>query len=70
MMKEQIGTNAGKIWQKLVASEITDTSMIKVKKECRLNDPDFFMALGWLARENKVKFMEGNKKNVHIFPNE
>jgi len=68
MMKEQIGTNAGKIWQKLVSWKSTDTSINKLRKECKLNDPDFFMALGWLARENKVKFLEGNK-SVCVFPN-
>ena len=69
MDKELIGTNAGKIWQRLEHGELTDTSINKVKKDCQLNSIEFFLALGWLARENKVKFLEGEKK-VFVFPNE
>ena len=69
MMKEQIGINAGKIWQILESCELAETSINKVRKESRLSSPDFFMALGWLARENKVKFIDGNK-DVFIFLNE
>jgi len=68
-MKEQIGTNAGIIWKILVAGETTDFNVEKLKKVSHLKSPDFFMALGWLARENKVKFLDGSK-SVYIFPHE
>lgn len=68
MIKTQIGTNAGKIWHILKSGGLTDTSIHIVKKVCKLNDFDFFMALGWLARENKIKFLEG--KSMYIYLND
>ena len=68
MNKEIIGFNAGKIWQRL-EGELTDTNLNRIKKECKLKELDFFLALGWLARENKIKFFEG-EKNMYVFPYE
>ncbi len=53
----QIGENAGKIWKTL--NESGEMTMTQVKKKATLNDLEINMALGWLAREEKVSF---NKK--------
>lgn len=55
MRKEQIGTSAGIIW-KTLDSNLTDTEIENVIKKSKLNKEDFYMGLGWLARENKIRF--------------
>ena len=69
MNKKQIGTNAGKIWNRLEKGELTDTKLSKIKKDCQLAESDFYLALGWLAREDKIKLI-AEDKNVYVFPNE
>jgi len=57
---EIIGTSAGKIWNAL-----NNKGLLKKKKimeNTQLNNKDFYIGLGWLARENKV-FRE--KKNYY-----
>jgi hypothetical protein len=55
MKKEQIGINAGIIW-KTLDGDLTDTEINNVMKKSKLKKEDFYMALGWLAREHKIKF--------------
>ncbi len=46
-----IGNNAGVIWNVLSANgKMTES---KLKKESGLGSAEFYMALGWLAREGK-----------------
>jgi nitrogen fixation protein FixH len=47
------GTNAGKIWQALDS----DNSLTKnqIIEKTNLTENEFFQAIGWLAKENKVK---------------
>lgn len=66
---ELIGNNAGKLWHRLDKGELTDSTLQKIRKECRMDSTEFFLALGWLARENKVKFFNGKSK-IYVFPNE
>jgi hypothetical protein len=59
MRKNEIGVNAGIIWQNLDTNggcPIND-----LKKLLKMNDKDFYMALGWLSRENKIAFYEKEK---------
>lgn len=56
-MKEQIGVNAGKVWQALNEGEM---SLKVLKKATKLTEKDMYAALGWLAREDKVAFKEEN----------
>ena len=56
MKKEQIGENAGIIW-KIINDGITDKEIDRVLKESKLKKKEFYMALGWLARENKIDFL-------------
>jgi hypothetical protein len=55
MLLEKIGINAGLIWTVLENGEIN----VKVlKKVTKLTEKDMNLALGWLAREGKVTFIE------------
>lgn len=55
MLSEKIGKNAGLIWTALESGEL---DVKAVKKATKLTEKDLNLALGWLAREEKVKFNE------------
>jgi hypothetical protein len=55
MLSEKIGNNAGLIWSTLENGEL---NVKAVKKATKLAEKDLNLALGWLAREGKVKFNE------------
>ncbi|MGL4293512.1 MAG: winged helix-turn-helix domain-containing protein [Bacteroidales bacterium] len=56
MNQECIGTNAGIIWAAL--NEINDQTFKGLKKVTKLKEKDLYMAIGWLAREGKIRFVE------------
>lgn len=65
MYKETIGENAGKIWKLL--SDSGQLSVSGIKKAADMKDKDLYMGLGWLAREEKVKFdMKRNQLLVEL----
>lgn len=56
MLKNDIGINAGVIWQ-LLASK----GMLSIREIGELTDyrEDFiYLSLGWLSRENKIRFTD------------
>ncbi len=56
MITNEIGLNAGKIWNTLF-----DEGELPVKnliKKLKMTSPDFYMAVGWLAREGKIFHFE------------
>ena len=54
---DEYGRNAGKIWEILNANgSLTQTRLIRNTK---LKNDEFYSAIGWLARENKI-----NKQNT------
>ena len=53
-MKHAIGDTAGKIWRKLKSEG--ETNITNVPKLLDEKAPVVYMALGWLAREDKVEF--------------
>jgi hypothetical protein len=55
MLSEKIGKNAGLIWTALQTGEL---NVKAIKKSTKLTEKDLNLALGWLAREGKVKFNE------------
>ncbi|MEA4975218.1 MAG: winged helix-turn-helix domain-containing protein [Paludibacter sp.] len=59
MKKEEIGNNAGLVWQALQNGEM---EVKAVKKATKLTEKDLNLALGWLAREGKVNFNEVEKE--------
>lgn len=51
-ISQNFGVNAGKIWNVLYKKgPQTETNLLKNTK---LNETDFYAAVGWLARENKI----------------
>ena len=59
-MIETFGITAGKIWSLL---DKTGRQNIKdVKKAAKLTDKTLYAALGWLAREGKLKLEEEGKE--------
>jgi len=56
MIKNEIGLNAGKIWKLL--DEQGEHSIKDLKKKLKLAGNDFYMAIGWLAREGKIFHFE------------
>jgi hypothetical protein len=61
MKKQEIGENAGIIWQ-IIYNE-TEMPLKKMKKQSGIiSDMDFYMAIGWLSRENKIHFFERNNE--------
>ncbi len=53
-MNENIGINAGKIWQYLESNG--ESKVIRIKRELKLTSEELYLALGWLARESNVAF--------------
>jgi len=65
---EKYGLNAGKLWNTLQKyGPLTETTLLK---STRLSEEDFYAAIGWLARENKIR-KKGNKfelKDTNLTP--
>ena len=55
-----IGANAGKLWT--IIANNGEISLAGLKKLSGLDDRQLFMALGWLAREDKVKFSQAKAR--------
>jgi len=55
MLLEKIGNNAGLIWSVLEGGAM---NVKAVKKATKLTEKDLNLALGWLAREGKIKLNE------------
>ena len=55
MLTNKIGENTGNVWQALQGGALTTKALAKATK---LKVAELNMALGWLARENKIAFAE------------
>lgn len=53
MLKEKIGTAAGTVWC-ILAEKEGNVEMTALKKATGLSEAEFNMAIGWLAREDKL----------------
>jgi hypothetical protein len=62
MWKSKIGENAGTIWKAL--NELGKLNISALKKKTKLDDKHLFFALGWLAKENKISFLEDKRQIV------
>ena len=49
---EEFGMNAGRVWQ--VLHDQGPLPELELKMETCLRDKEFYAAVGWLARENKI----------------
>ncbi len=55
MNAAKIGENAGAIWAALQGGALTTKAL---KKATKLKEAELNLALGWLAREDKISFEE------------
>ena len=53
-MNENIGINAGRIWQYL--EENGESKTARIKRKLNLSSAELNLALGWLAREGNISF--------------
>lgn len=60
-MNETIGSAAGQVWEYL--SNNDEVTLAALKKDLELKSDEATMALGWLAREDKVEF---SKKGASV----
>ena len=51
-LTEDIGTNAGRVWE--VLKKRNDLDMVTISRLSKVPKRDCYSALGWLAREDKV----------------
>ncbi|KOH46231.1 winged helix-turn-helix domain-containing protein [Sunxiuqinia dokdonensis] len=63
MIKADIGNTAGRIWQYL--DKNGESTLADIKRDLMLRGSAVRMALGWLARENKI-FFYGDEDNLSI----
>ncbi len=56
MENTRIGLNAGKVWR--ILNEKGELSMFGLCRELGLTFEEVAVAIGWLARENKISFRE------------
>jgi hypothetical protein len=49
---EEFGQNAGKVWKTL--STYGPLPETKLRENTQLQEDEFYVAIGWLARENKI----------------
>jgi hypothetical protein len=62
-VEKTIGNNAGRIWSFL--SDEGPQVRSKIIEKTKMPEEDFFGAIGWLARENKIR----KKKRTYIIGN-
>jgi hypothetical protein len=58
-MIERIGEVAGRVWRQLRAHG--PASVASLAKSIGRSEPDIHMAIGWLAREGKVRALDGDR---------
>jgi hypothetical protein len=62
-MIEKIGNDAGRLWSLL--NDKGTTSIKDAKKNLKLTDKEVYVAIGWLAREEKLVFNEV-KEDIYL----
>lgn len=62
-MITEIGLAAGAIWNTL--KKEGETNVTQLQKKTGLPQNQFFMALGWLAREDKLQFRR-DRRAIYI----
>lgn len=61
-MTDNIGTNAGVLWQFL--QQNGPSTMTKLAEACRLDSKTLQRAIGWLAREDKIDFVSRGRSEL------
>lgn len=62
MNTDTIGTWAGLVWSALNEADVLDNKQLR--KITKLKEKEVLLALGWLARENKITFEESGDDKV------
>ena len=57
-MQEIIGSTAGQVWEYLYKNGTV--TAIKLKSELGISNSALYLALGWLAREDKIEVTEAD----------
>lgn len=65
MDKYKIGTNAGTVWR-ILDSKRTKMTFGELLAATQLNPADLATAIGWLAREDKIRFEEQDGKEFYL----
>ena len=65
MNRNEIGVNAGKVWQLLSNNEKWSYGLLKRKSG--LKDKELGAALGWLSRESKIEFDQCDEE-LYVYP--
>ena len=63
----QIKAIAGRIREKLSVKKLKETTLNDLSSECQAKGDDFYLALDWLARENKIFFLVTSEQ-TYILP--
>ena len=58
MTREEMGVNAGLVWNAL--NENGAMTVKNLKKVTKLKDKQIYAAMGWLAREDKISVAEAD----------
>ncbi|WP_278434933.1 winged helix-turn-helix domain-containing protein [Muribaculum intestinale] len=62
---DTIGYTAGLVWNAL--NEVEAIGLVQLRKVTKLKDKELMLALGWLAREDKLVISEDeNGKNIIV----
>lgn len=62
---EEIGLTAGKIWNYLNTKN-DFVNVLELKFQLKLTNTDLYLAIGWLAREDKVILHISEDNNLKI----
>lgn len=65
MLKNEIGINAGIIWQYINLNG--ECSLKVLERELKLNEAKLNLAIGWLFREEKIGSFEKDGEQIHFF---
>jgi len=58
---------AGKIREMLNRQKLQDTTLNNLIEECHPRNDDFYLALDWLSRENKIFFLV-TPEDTYVLP--
>lgn len=61
-MKQDIGKTAGDLWHLL--EEKNELSISQIAKQLEQKETVVYQALGWLAREDKVKYESRGRQTI------
>ena len=68
MLKNDIGINAGVIWHLL--REKGNLTIREIGEYTHFRESFIYYSLGWLARENKIRFIEkGDSMHIELINN-